>query len=78
MSGSGDAWSDRRGMFQRGKELHAPANPTGRKFHETGAITNAVRRASVTSNDGGSPLDKTPTGGSAGGGFPTSGRRRVR
>lgn len=70
--GSGDSWQDRRGMFQKGKEVHAPSDPNARRFSETGSISAAVRRASASSGSGspGSP-DKSA--------FPTSGgqRRRV-
>ncbi|KAK3704910.1 hypothetical protein LTR37_013601 [Vermiconidia calcicola] len=70
-------WQDRRGIFQRGKELHAPGSPTSKKFHETGAVSNAVRKSSVSSTGsggggGGSPVEKSSSGS-----FPTSsGRRR--
>ncbi|GAM82394.1 hypothetical protein ANO11243_003730 [Dothideomycetidae sp. 11243] len=53
-SPSSAAWLDRRGLFQKGKELHEP----GRRPSESSAagVVDAVRRASVSSTDG---LDKT-------------------
>ncbi|EME46710.1 hypothetical protein DOTSEDRAFT_70646 [Dothistroma septosporum NZE10] len=40
-------WQDRRGMFQRGKEVHEPA----RKMSGSGTgVMEAVRRASTVSN----------------------------
>lgn len=61
-------WTDRRGLAHKGKELHDPSVPGGRKFSETG-VTNAVRRASTSSKEG---EDKPAAD------FPTSsGRRRV-
>jgi hypothetical protein len=69
-------WQDRRGIFQKGKEVHMQSSPTARKFSETG-VTQAVRRASTSSNSGsGSPVDTK----SAGSAFPVAGsggRRRV-
>lgn len=68
-TGSRDNWQDRRGMFQRGREVHTPSEPGARRFSETGSISAAVRRASASSGSG-SPDKAT---------FPTSGgqRRRV-
>lgn len=61
-------------MFQKGKELHEPTT-SGKKFAETGSVTNAVRRASTSSTGSGSG---ERTGSTGGGSFPTAGRRVCR
>lgn len=49
-------WQDRRGMFQRGKEVHEPGM---RRMSQTGpGIIGAVRRASNASSSNGSLVDK--------------------
>ncbi|KAM3425216.1 hypothetical protein BST61_g7171 [Cercospora zeina] len=67
---SGQPWEDRRGMFQRGKEVHDPA----RRASQSGGVIEAVRRASVTSNNSlvEKPLSNDPAAPSS----PTSQRRR--
>lgn len=64
-------WSDRRGLFQKGREKAADPTNIGREFGErrssAGSITDAVGRSS---------LDKTMSN-SSGGGSPTGSRRRV-
>ncbi|KAI5367213.1 hypothetical protein Slin14017_G022490 [Septoria linicola] len=69
-SPSGQPWEDRRGMFQRGKELHDAA----RRPSQSGGVIEAVRRASVTSN--GSVVDKPLSNDPAPPASPTSQRRR--
>ncbi|KAK5107689.1 hypothetical protein LTR62_000924 [Meristemomyces frigidus] len=69
-------WSDRRGQFQRGKEVHVRGEP--REWpaprRESGAgVVDAVRRASITSADGLSKTTSNTTGAPA---SPTGGRRR--
>lgn len=49
-----ETWQDRRGMFQRGKELHQP----GRKLSNQFGDPLAARRTSVGSTGGGG-LEKT-------------------
>ncbi|KAK4569476.1 hypothetical protein LTR86_003239 [Recurvomyces mirabilis] len=69
-------WSDRRGLSQRGKEVHVRGEarewPAPRKQSGAGII-DAVRRASTSSSDG---LDKTTSNTSGAPASPTSGRRR--
>ncbi|EMD01172.1 hypothetical protein BAUCODRAFT_118880 [Baudoinia panamericana UAMH 10762] len=69
-------WSDRRGMFQKGKEVHEPSVPSERR-NSGGGIADAVRRASVSSAN---TLEKTVTGttsnSSSDPSSPTSQRRR--
>ncbi|KAL9532793.1 hypothetical protein SMMN14_03470 [Sphaerulina musiva] len=48
-SSSSTPWEDRRGMFQRGKDVHDPARR--RPSQGGGGVAEAVRRASVTSNN---------------------------
>ena len=70
------AWQDRRGMFQRGKEVHEPA----RKMSGSGAtgVIEAVRRASTSSQSDKSlvnnPLSNDPAAPSS---PSTAARRRV-
>lgn len=68
---SGQPWEDRRGMFQRGKEVHDPA----RRPSQSGGVIEAVRRASVASNNSlvEKPLSNDPASPTS----PTSQRRRV-
>lgn len=69
---STSTWSDRRGLFQKGKEVHEP----GRRMSGSGGgVIDAVRRASTSSNSdkGFSPLGNDPASPSS----PTSQRRRV-
>lgn len=69
-------WSDRRGLFQKGKEVHEP----GRRLSGgAGGVIDAVRRASTSStSEKGSfvsnPLSNDPASPAS----PTSQRRRVR
>lgn len=69
---STSTWSDRRGLFQKGKEVHEP----GRRMSGSGGgVIDAVRRASTSSNSDKvfSPLSNDPASPSS----PTSQRRRV-
>ncbi|KAF2480019.1 hypothetical protein BDY17DRAFT_327005 [Neohortaea acidophila] len=43
---SNQTWADRRALFQKGKELHEPVSPTGRKFSDTPAVSAEARRLS--------------------------------
>ncbi|KAK4504011.1 hypothetical protein PRZ48_004926 [Zasmidium cellare] len=66
-------WSDRRGLFQKGKEVHEP----GRRLSGSGGVMDAVRRASTSStSEKGSfvsnPLSNDPASPPS----PTSQRRR--
>lgn len=62
MSSPGSTWSDRRGLFQKGKEVH-DLGPTGRRpSGSSGGVVEAVRRASVGSTGG---LDKTESNASS-------------
>lgn len=47
-------WQDRRGMFQKGKELHQPGRKLSNQFGDP------LRRSSIGST-GSSTLEKTPT-----------------
>ncbi|KAF2723141.1 hypothetical protein K431DRAFT_311231 [Polychaeton citri CBS 116435] len=67
---SSNPWSDRRGLFQKGKEIH---EPTERRSSQ-GSVSDALRRASVGSVGSGTTLEKTPTTSSSTGG--SSDRRR--
>lgn len=49
-SSSSTPWEDRRGMFQRGKDVHDPARRRPSQGGG-GGVAEAVRRASVTSNN---------------------------
>ncbi|KAF2860212.1 hypothetical protein K470DRAFT_77231 [Piedraia hortae CBS 480.64] len=55
---SSNPWQDRRGLFQRGKEVHEPSKPTGRRPSEGSRIIDSLRRASVSSTNS---LEKTKT-----------------
>lgn len=72
MSSPVSTWSDRRGLFQTGKEVHQPA--ARRASQESSGVVDAVRRTSVVGMD---KLEKAissnPSPVSA-----TSQRRRVR
>ncbi|KAF2157023.1 hypothetical protein K461DRAFT_289383 [Myriangium duriaei CBS 260.36] len=68
-SPTGSPWSDRRGMFQKGKEVHEPHKPV---FTSEG-VADAVRRASVSSTGS---MDKTTSNTTNGGTSPTDQRRR--
>jgi len=72
MSTPTNLWQDRRGMFQKGKEVHEPGNPIGERRTSGAGIADAVRRASVSSVNS---IEKTisNTGGSA---TSSSGQRR--
>ncbi|KAK5125951.1 hypothetical protein LTR85_011306 [Meristemomyces frigidus] len=69
MSSPTSTWEDRRGMFQRGKEVHEPGKPVTRRESGSG-IVDAVRRTSTASIEA---LEKTTSNSSA---SPTSQRRR--
>ncbi|EME83213.1 uncharacterized protein MYCFIDRAFT_211267 [Pseudocercospora fijiensis CIRAD86] len=62
-------WEDRRGMFQRGKEVHEPA----RRPSQSGGVIDAVRRASVSSQ---SSVTKSPSNGPAAAPASPTGQRR--
>lgn len=49
-----ETWQDRRGMFQKGKELHQPGRKLSNQFGDP------MRRASIGSNSSGT-LEKTPS-----------------
>ncbi|KXL44958.1 hypothetical protein M433DRAFT_145579 [Acidomyces richmondensis BFW] len=78
MSSPGSTWSDRRGLFQKGKEVHE-IGPTGRRpSGSSGSVAEAVRRASVGSMGGLSKTESnsSSTGAPASPPSPTSQRRR--
>ncbi|KJX97715.1 hypothetical protein TI39_contig468g00023 [Zymoseptoria brevis] len=59
----GIPWQDRRGMFQRGKEVHEPARRPSQSYGGAGgtAVLDAVRRGSTASSNAGSLVDKPLT-----------------
>ncbi|CAK3768017.1 Hypothetical predicted protein [Lecanosticta acicola] len=69
------SWEDRRGLFQRGKEIHEP----GRKLSGSagaGGVMDAVRRASTSSGNSGNLVDKPLSNDPGSPTSPTSQRRR--
>ncbi|GAB7362298.1 hypothetical protein MBLNU230_g2316t1 [Neophaeotheca triangularis] len=73
-SPTSNTWQDRRGLFQRGKELHEPGKPA----RTSGELSETMRRASTTSSSGSAAagLEKTMSGSSAAGGATAAGNRR--
>jgi len=70
MSSPTQTWSDRRGMFQKGREVHEPAPP---RRPSQGGVADAVRRVSVGSQNG---VEKTTSDPTSAQSSPTSQRRR--
>ncbi|KAK5133610.1 hypothetical protein LTR08_007558 [Meristemomyces frigidus] len=67
-------WQDRRGMFQRGREVHEPGNPVPANRRTSGAgLSDAVRRSSTSSDD---DLKKTTSNSSTGNPNSPSDQRR--
>nr|POE53626.1 hypothetical protein CFP56_28848 [Quercus suber]POE81225.1 hypothetical protein CFP56_77447 [Quercus suber] len=57
MSSPSSTWSDRRGLFQRGKEVHEPA--PRRASQEGSSVVDTVRRTSMAGID---KLERTVAG----------------
>lgn len=78
MSSPSSSWADRRGLFQKGKEVHEPGRRLSGSGGSSGGIADAVRSASISSANS---AEKSVSGSSAGDSAvpssPTSQRRRV-